>query len=655
MPFWKKKNWLQSYAQDYSRPQRSYRPWILVVVIIFAFLAWLLIPLVVNGAIIILRIGDVSERVDVIKEAVTDFDLKQVGVHSKEIVTDLKEIKLKLGKLGPLAKIPPLKRLVELSSTYVSASVELLEGYNEILTIFTELQVEGGEEALLLNLAQSGNKKVILELISTNEEKLVQAELKIATAKSELATISVSQLSGLFGKQLIIVNGLLNEVTEKSSAILPLIRHLPEIAGLNEEKTYLLLFMNNMELRPTGGFIGSYGLLKVKDGVIVSLETDDIYNLDKHSIGKLKIDPPWPMMTYFNQKELFLRDANWSPDWPTSAKTIDWFWQAERINAGLPPTEVDAIIALTPDFIANILEITGDIEVDGITFNHKNFALELEMAVEFDYVDRGIPSDQRKDIIGDLSKIMFVKIFDLSFWELTEFMTLLKQNFVNKNIISWFKNPEIQAHVSSRNWAGEVSREEGDYLYVVDANLGALKTDQVMRKSINYSLRIDDQGDLIAKAEITYDHRGEKVTALINNYRTYTRVYVPEKTWFNRVYLKEGDQIVDYAIPSQVNIEDEFGKRSLGLFFTVGIGKTKTLILEYRLPETIKEQYLARVYKLIVQKQPGTIGHPLKINLNFDRTISDYYSTVSAKNKEFRSLFFNTSLETDYQLEVNFK
>ena len=160
---------------------------------------------------------------------------------------------------------------------------------------------------------------------------------------------------------------------------------------------------------------------------------------------------------------------------------------------------------------------------------------------------------------------------------------------------------------------------------------------------------------MIAKAEITYDHRGEKVTALINNYRTYTRVYVPEKTWFKRVYLKEGEQVTDYAIPDQVSIEDEFNKKSLGLFFTVNVGKKKTLVLEYRLPEEVKEQYLAGVYKLIVQKQPGTIGHPLKIDLNFDQVIKDYYSSIRSEDQENKALYFNSNLETDYQLEVNFK
>ncbi len=37
---------------------------------------------------------------------------------------------------------------------------------------------------------------------------------------------------------------------------------IPELTGFNGERTYLLLFQNNLELRPSGGYIGSFGIFK---------------------------------------------------------------------------------------------------------------------------------------------------------------------------------------------------------------------------------------------------------------------------------------------------------------------------------------------------------------------------------------------------------
>ena len=34
----------------------------------------------------------------------------------------------------------------------------------------------------------------------------------------------------------------------------------------NIERTYLLLYQNNLEIRPGGGYIGSFGIVKVKNG-----------------------------------------------------------------------------------------------------------------------------------------------------------------------------------------------------------------------------------------------------------------------------------------------------------------------------------------------------------------------------------------------------
>jgi hypothetical protein len=42
------------------------------------------------------------------------------------------------------------------------------------------------------------------------------------------------------------------------------LKKLPEILGKNQEKTYLLLFQNDKELRATGGFLTAYAVFKIK-------------------------------------------------------------------------------------------------------------------------------------------------------------------------------------------------------------------------------------------------------------------------------------------------------------------------------------------------------------------------------------------------------
>jgi hypothetical protein len=534
------------------------------------------------------------------------------------------------------------------------ASIDLLQGYQQIIGIFADLEAFTTEGNIAASFSSPEGKKLILEAIVKNRDKLEVARAKIKAAKMELASINTNDLTGILKDKVVYANNLLYEITDQSYIALPLFKYLPELAGYGQEKTYLILFQNNMELRPTGGFIGSYGLIKVKDGEIVSIATDDIYNLDKYSKDKLLVAPPWPMTTYNGQKYLFLRDANWSPDWPTSAKEIKWFWDIERTNAGLPPQDLDGIIAITPDFIANFLGLTGPITVDGITFHKNNFAIELEKAVEFDYADKGIPLEERKAIIGDLSKEMLKRILNSSPMELLSLWGIMKDNIEGKQIIAWLADPILQDYFSNENWSGEVKEAASDYLYVVDANLAALKTDQVMKRSIKYSMSVDGNGDLIGRTEITYQHAGKAVTALITRYRTFTRVYTPEGTWFTRVYTTDKRGIQEYQLLKDVEIKSELGKRYAGMFLQVEPGESKTLVLEYRLPENVKKLYQNGLYKLLVQKQPGTTGHQLAIDLKFQQLITAYNAAKLPKTFKGKNLIFDMELATDKEIIVKF-
>jgi hypothetical protein len=60
---------------------------------------------------------------------------------------------------------------------------------------------------------------------------------------------------------------------------------LPDFLGVgNEKKDYLVLLQNEMELRATGGFIGSYGILSFQNGRLMGFDIKDVYEAD----GQLK-------------------------------------------------------------------------------------------------------------------------------------------------------------------------------------------------------------------------------------------------------------------------------------------------------------------------------------------------------------------------------
>ena len=95
------------------------------------------------------------------------------------------------------------------------------------------------------------------------------------------------------------------------------------ISGFN--KKYLIVLQNQYELRPTGGFISAYGILKFRFFLPISFEIKDSFTVAGHEyivppepMGKLLADPWYQGHTF--------RDANWNPDFAQSAQDLISFY-----------------------------------------------------------------------------------------------------------------------------------------------------------------------------------------------------------------------------------------------------------------------------------------------------------------------------------------
>jgi len=202
--------------------------------------------------------------------------------------------------------------------------------------------------------------------------------------------------------------------------------------------------------------------------------------------------------------------------------------------------------------------------------------------------------------------------------------------------------------LKTERWGGSV------VLMVVDANLASLKTDRVVERTINYSLWRDGSGVRV-KTVITYKNKGW-FDWRTTRYRTYTRIYVPEGSILvGSRGAMENDKIFDpLQRPGQVEIKNELGKTYFGAFISIEPGEEKTLEFEYILPPWIEKNIQNGLYKLFVQKQAGTLGHPLTLNLNFDKKIKS--ATPAEEQKEWGDEIYKlqTDLKVDREIEVGF-
>src|SRR5690606_16057231 len=142
---------------------------------------------------------------------------------------------------------------------------------------------------------------------------------------------------------------------------------LPNVFGTDIQKSYLIMFQNSNELRPTGGFMGSYALVQVEDGKVTQFKIDDIYNPD----GQLHSQTlaPAPFEKKLSVKYMSLRDANWSPDVPTSAASVASFYEEAT------KTPIDGVFFVTTAAIKPLLAALGPIHLENYneTVTSENF------------------------------------------------------------------------------------------------------------------------------------------------------------------------------------------------------------------------------------------------------------------------------------------
>ncbi len=469
-------------------------------------------------------------------------------------------------------------------------------------------------------------------------------------ANIDLSIDSLSRINpnGIFfpvKDQLGLLKENIEEVSSLMNKILPISEMLPKLAGYPSPASYLIVLQNSDELRPTGGFIGTYGILQMDSGEIERLDTHDIYHLDMPVKDKVNVAPPEPIKKYLVDK-WYMRDSNWSPDWSESAQKINWFYDLE--NSKFPKPDINnfvGVIGITPEFVTDLLSFIGPLEVNGETYTKDNFVDLLQYKVEKGYVHLGVPSWHRKEEVGDILAKLKKELLSMPTDKLSEIVNLVDNNLARKNILFYFDDLAIQEVAKNSNFAGEIKQTDSDFVMVVDANMGAYKTDAVMGKSIEYSL---DQGvnGLFAKLKINYSHRGSfdwKTT----RYRSYTRIYVPRGSQLIKSW--GGDK-------EQVDVYDEGDKTVFAGFISIEPGKINNIYLEYKLPDRINIQAIAqKEYSLYFQKQAGAKIEELKLSLNFDNIIKSYKPTgFFVDNKEGEKIKWSADLETDREFKVKF-
>ncbi len=505
------------------------------------------------------------------------------------------------------------------------------------------------EKKLTYSKLSPEEKKRILGKIYQSAPELAGIKANLDLASANLAQVRFTGPFFLLSGKIIELKNMLSVGSEMLDRAIPLSQIIPALSGYPEKSTFLVMLENSDELRPTGGFLGTYGILEIEYGDISRFETHDIYHLDMPVKDKVNIEPPAPLKAYLNPK-WYMRDANWSPDWPESARQLEFFYNLE--NSLLPPKDqinnfsgqFAGVIAITPKFVTDLLSLTGPIRLGDEAYTENNFTDLLQYKVEKGYMILGVPSWRRKEVIGDILRELKIRLLDLPASSWQSVAKIIDNNLQKKNILIYHRDPAVEGLLKAQGWAGELKPARGDYLLLVDANMASLKTDAVISRAIQYELS-ERPGGLFAKLSVSYAHRGE-VDWKTSAYKDYVRVYAPR----GAKLIRAGG-----ALRTAVETGEEQNKTFFGVLINIAPGEIGRLELEYKLPDFIYDD-LKRTgdYRLLVEKQPGSRVEELTVDLAPASDIKSYDPVgFSASRPGSRQVRWQTDLETAKEFSIN--
>lgn len=422
----------------------------------------------------------------------------------------------------------------------------------------------------------------------------------------------------------------------------------PDLLGLGGRRKYLVLLQNNMELRPTGGFIGSLALLSLENGHLYDLPIYDVYQAD----GQLKghVEPPTELKKYLGEANWYLRDSNWDPDFPTSARRAEWFLKKTLGE------DVQGTIGINVETLSAVLDALGGVTVPDYqeTITGDNIFERAEYHSEVNFF---AGSTGKKEFLGAVSSALFAKLAQAKGSDPLALVSALVKTIDEKNTLISLSSSKSEDTLHQLGWDGAVrnlpcpallqgSTCLDDYAFLVESNLGVNKANYFLSRRIDLSVTADADLMLSHKLTLTYTNSAPSSSWPAGPYKNYARLYLPPSTVVESVYVG-GKQLG----PDQLTLTSEHGKTVAGFLVEVGVASTVEVAVEYRLGSRLTGD--KPLYSFYWQKQPGTKADPLTITFNYPLYLRPEIVSPRADLNP-QQLTFTLANTTDRRVTVQF-
>lgn len=661
--------------KDYYHQHRR-RIWIGLLSLVILFLGWKIIRVGLLTRAVLEEVNQFQSLAD----GELDFEsLRSIGPLLENTKDDFRALRY---HIKPVIWVGNLFSWVPVYGQDAEDAGEMLDFAAGIITAAERLY-QGGLP--LLEAKQSEeidiSTNLIMQTLVDNQDYFLAAQEALDAAMAAYAKIDIANLSPKTGPLL-----------EKIEPYLPILRDgipvavaAPRLLGAEEygPQTYIVLLQNEDELRATGGFISAVGTLTIEGGDVIASKVVDSYALDDYS--KLYPAPPWQMFEYMYIPLWVLRDANWSPDFPTTALWIEHLYSYSSGHV------VDGVIAIDQQAIGFFLKGTGPIPLEGF-----DEPLTADNVIEFMRSARDshhcteIEAETRtecKEFLGTMADALLALLRDQSSLNWVEIAKQMLQALDERHILLQVDDPAVTTLLAKQGWDGALSPGEDDFLMVVESNVGYNKVNAVIETEFSYRVDLSQLDALQASLTVTHhnpnlkDSYGASCTPGLRwgdyyptyqeftemCYWDYLRVYTLDQTELTSAepLAIPGELLMrGQDVPARVDILDNNGTideimngaRAWGTLIVVPVDETRQVNFDFALPVAVLSKESRRetwTYNLHIQKQPGTRGVPASISVQLPpgAEIIEVFPTGEFLDSLWET---NLALTTDQDISLTF-
>ncbi|MBU1089850.1 DUF4012 domain-containing protein, partial [Patescibacteria group bacterium] len=385
-------------------------------------------------------------------------------------------------------------------------------------------------------------------------------------------------------------NSGLNYFLEVAQPLAEALPQLPNFLGDKVPRRYLILFQNPDEIRPTGGFVGSVGILNLNDGFAEKFEIRDVYEID----GQLAEHLNPPEGFGFITGSWGLRDVNYHPDFPTSAEAAAVIFEEAGFGS------VDGVAAVNSTFLTKLAAAAANgVQLD--RFSRKIEAEDLTLLLSLIIETKTDGAEKPKQILDEVWAALRQ---DLQKIPATELAGIALDSIMEKEIQFASTNPDLQKIARAVGVANELAETEGDYLFVVNTSLSGNKSDRFCSNEISHTTEISAEGDTIDTLKILRKHAwSEAEERRMENLAEDFGIRLPEELKeilgrgrnidLVKVFVPLGSELISVeGLPkNRVETKNSTGKTYFMFSLTVQPKFSREVVLKYRLPIKFEEKY----------------------------------------------------------------